>query len=183
MFTPHFIVRNMVEHLITLAYIGQDKLVRAREYSLSGIKKHRTLINTFLKNQDVLKDESFQKRIKEIENDFIENKDEIDNWKSSIEQRAQSVGLYEVYQTAYRYLSILSHPDSNNTKYFFEEKNDKLVFKDFNQDSSLINLPVALAMSRAFITIFNDEFKLSVEDNNKRLLREIGNLTPTPLDG
>ncbi len=181
MFTPHFILRNMLEHLITLAYIEKDKFRRAKQYALSGNVGHRKIINWSIQNKIFGLYKPLKSQLKRIEKEYSKNKPHLKNWSEKIWERAKNAGLEEMY-VGYRFLSILSHPDSNNSTYFFKNGNGKTVFNDFNEDTSISNMTVALAMASFFIIKLNEEFGLSIDKKYSKLLEQIGNLTPSQPD-
>ncbi len=180
LFTPQLILRNLLEHYITYIYIEQNPSERAKQYSLSGIKRKKGILEWIIKNKvfsnTINKEKNIENEIIKLEKQYEEYKEEIENWPTRIERRAKDAKILDIY-LIYRHLCILSHPDSNNINFFFREKDKRAIFDDFNEDNTFTTLFLALYITNHLFRQLNDHFELNMNKLHEELDQDIKLLT------
>ncbi|MBU0710335.1 MAG: DUF5677 domain-containing protein [Bacteroidota bacterium] len=173
--TPQILLRNILEHFITYIFIEQDPIKRAKQYFLSGIKRKKGILNWLIEKKILDVTDNYKDKINEYQKQYIENKIDIEKWPKELEERARCTGMLELY-LLYRYLSLLSHPDSNNIDFFFEENNGVGIFNNFNKDNTVMTLFLALYMTNYLFAGLDENYSLNMEDIHIKLDNEIKQL-------
>jgi len=161
LYTAHIILRHILEHVITLAYILKDTEKNVRQF----------ISYSFKSNQNILNDEYFPSYDLDDRKSYLEEKtsifkDEIRKWPYRLIRRADLAGLGKSYAIGYRYLSMFSHPDPRNSDFVFTESDEGQIFfhkPDNISQKKLIKL--TLDYSLYFIEILIDKFELSSFNN------------------
>lgn len=178
-FTPQLLLRNMVEHLITWAYIDKDPRKRVEQYVAQAIRQQKIQIEKLQKHHDRtdLDLSNLISREQEIKNQYDEYKNEIKGWPKTIEQMAETAGVLYIYDILYRGLSINSHPNSFNAGHFFIDLPDcKIMVHPYDKDRTILVMKSALEIANQFMTFLNEQFMLPSRSKYDRLSEVINML-------
>ena len=172
-YSPQIILRSLLEYVITLGYIELNPESHSKQYALHGLKSNLKTVNALKNSKNELLDLSLlEKRCKELQDEKNRFENEIDNWLANLESRAQKSGLESLY-IAYRYLSMLAHPNSNNSNYFFKEEPDKVIFHDFTEDTTFRTLLISLLFTNVLFSKLNEIFELENENEYENIQDQI----------
>ena len=171
-FTPQLLLRHMVEHLITWAYIDKDPVKRSDQYAARAIRQQKVLIESIQKHPDGtdLYFSDLISRYKEIKSQYNEYRNEIKGWPKTIEQMAETAGVSYIYDILYRGLSIDSHPNSFNAGHFFSDlPNGKIMVNPYDRDRTTLVMRLALEIANQFMALLNEQFNLPSRSEYDRL--------------
>ncbi|MDZ7796954.1 MAG: DUF5677 domain-containing protein [Candidatus Marinimicrobia bacterium] len=104
-YTPHMILRNMIEHFITLKYIEGDKKNRIPQYIYCGVKKKRGGANWMLDQKYTELDKEHKNNLEDLNKEYESNKKIIEKWVKNIEVRSNKAKVKKMY-VPYRYFSL-----------------------------------------------------------------------------
>lgn len=178
-FTPQLLLRNMVEHLITWAYIDKDPRKRVEQYVAQALRQQKIQIEKLQKHHDRtdLDLSNLVSREQEIKNQYDEYKNEIKGWPKTIEQMAEMAGVLYIYDILYRGLSINSHPNSFNAGHFFKDlPNGKIMVHPYGRDRTTLVMGLSLEIANQFMTLLNERFNLPSRTEYDRLDKVFKNL-------
>jgi len=178
-FTPQLLLRHMVEHLITWAYIDKDPVKRSEQYAARAIRQQKVLIESIQKHPDGtdLDSSDLISRYKEVTNQYDKYRNEIKGWPKTIEQMAKTAGVSYIYDILYRGLSIDSHPNSFNAGHFFTDLPDgKIMVHPYDRDRTTLVMKSALGIANKFMALLNERFDLPSRTEYDRLDKVFNNL-------
>ncbi|MFX0139540.1 MAG: DUF5677 domain-containing protein [Candidatus Hodarchaeota archaeon] len=173
-YTPQLILRSLIEFVITLGYVEKDPEKYSRQYVFQGIRANIKLFNTLRNSKEILFDVSYDNKLNELETEKTNYVTDINEWPVSLECRAKETKL-ESFYFAYRYLSMLAHPNPNNAKYFFKDEPDKILFYDFSEDTTFRTLLVALLLTNVLMSKVNEAFCLKESEKYEEIENKIKN--------
>ena len=148
-YTPNALCRGILEHFISWAYIEKNPEAHIYQFVNDATRKQYLFTKILLGplGDNIPDKKRLATRKEDLEIELEAGKATHGLWETRLEGRAREAGLQDVYDTAYRLLSSIVHPDALQGDFFFsDEQVSPIVIHEYRDDKKQWYLSIHTAL-------------------------------------